>query len=61
MAGRYRFAWIFEAEFFLLRFKTEPEAPPALRLRTNEYPTERFPLNDAEWRTLIETPNAIPK
>lgn len=54
LSGRYRFVWFFHAEHFLLRFKTEKESPPARPLRAHDYHRERFPLNDAEWRALIE-------
>lgn len=54
LSDRYRFVWFFQAEYFLLRFKTESDAPPPLQLHMDEYHRERFPLNDAEWRDLID-------
>lgn len=59
LSGRYRFAWVFHAEFFLLRFKDENDARPALPLQANAYRIERFPLNDGEWRELIEKTRSI--
>ncbi|MEO7413287.1 MAG: hypothetical protein ABIZ81_08005 [Opitutaceae bacterium] len=55
-SGRVRFAWFFHAEFFLLRFKTETEQPADVSLVAAEYHPQSLPLNDAEWRSFIETP-----
>lgn len=52
-SGRFRFAWFFHAEFFLLRFKTEANTPTETPL-SPDYLRPPFPLNDAEWRALIE-------
>lgn len=50
--GRTRFLWFFRGEFYLLRFKTEADAPPMVKLPA-DYRFERFPLDEAEWRQVI--------
>lgn len=56
-SGRYRVGWFFQGDYFLLRFKTAAEAPPALALPA-DYRTPVFPRDDAEWRQLIASPTA---
>jgi hypothetical protein len=52
-SGRFRYAWFFEAEFFLLRFKTEAEQSAEIPLPA-DYERPPFPLDDSEWSALIE-------
>lgn len=56
--GRFRYAWFFAAEFFLLRFKTEADQAVETPLPA-DYERRQFPLNDSEWRTLIDS--AVPR
>ena len=55
--GRYRILWFYRGEYYLLRFKTAAEAPAVLALPT-DFQAPTFPLNDAEWRELINRPGA---
>lgn len=47
-----RFLWFFDAEYFILRFKTETESAAKVSLQSS-YHLEPFPLNEAEWKQLI--------
>lgn len=55
-AGGTRFLWFFRGEYYLLRFKTEAEAPPVARLPP-DYCLQPFPLNEAEWSETVSAPN----
>ncbi len=50
-----RHLWLFDGRYFLLRLPAEPRFPPAIAL-SDAYRVPRFPLNDSEWRALIEAP-----
>ena len=50
--GSTRFLWFFRGEYYLLRFKTEADAPAAVTL-PSDYRAQPFPLSEAEWRESI--------
>jgi|CXWL01.1.fsa_nt_gi hypothetical protein len=51
-----RHLWFFEGRYYLLRPSDRRALSPGAELPA-EYQPPRFPLNDGEWRDLIESPN----
>lgn len=54
-ATQARHLWFYDAQYYLLRFPDRPGFSPATSL-PQSFQVPRFPLNDAEWRALIESP-----
>jgi hypothetical protein len=54
----FRFAWIFRAQYYLLRAPASQITAPEAAYRRSQYQSPFFPLNDAEWRQFIRTPAA---
>lgn len=52
--GRTRYAWVFHAEYYLLR--APADRVEAAETESQTYAPIAFPLNDREWRELIERP-----
>lgn len=52
-SGDFPYLWFFKAKFFLLRARTEQDAPPEKALPQTSESFENFPLNDREWSDYI--------
>ncbi len=56
----FRCAWFFHGDIALARIRSQPSVPPALTIDPDDYRPQPFPLNDAEWRALVQGERIMP-